>query len=88
MKYLYAPLLFIISSLTCFSQKTFYGVTQGGNGNIFRFDAVTNEAKSVFDFANEGTVPGPIMMTRDGKIYGATLNGGKYGYGGIYSVDQ
>lgn len=87
MKWLVALLCTGLLPAQLFSQKIFYGVTQGGNGNIVRFDATTNLATSAYNFANEGVGTGRITQAKNGLLYGVALAGGKYGFGGIYSYN-
>jgi uncharacterized repeat protein (TIGR03803 family) len=72
----------------------FYGVTQDGdstrNGAIIEYDYATNRYKIAAKFDNfNGNLPTtPLMLARDGLMYGLTSHGGLYGFGTLYSYNM
>jgi uncharacterized repeat protein (TIGR03803 family) len=87
------------------NQSRFYGVsptggTKGG-GWIFTYDPLGNSIDTILNFDNSIDVPhdsgyypvGPLLSASDGKIYGATSDGGLpypdwiFGYGVLFCID-
>lgn len=75
------------------SNGLMYGVTRFGgtsdSGVLYSFNPVTNTQTVVFNFHNNiGSYPnGEVIEPVNGVLYGHTLNGGKYGYGVIYTYN-
>ncbi len=75
------------------SNGLLYGMTPLGGANdsgvIFSFDPANNIFTDLFDFSSiNGTYPvGGLMQGSDGKLYGATLEGGVNYLGVIFSFD-
>lgn len=71
-----------------------YGLTtKGGHYNagvLFEYSLLQNEITKAVDFKEEetGSYPhGNLVMAPDGKLYGMTREGGKYGYGTLFEYD-
>ncbi len=72
--------------------KLYAMTNEGGNNNggvIFSFDPFTSAYTKLNDLTKgDGDNPyGGFVEAMDGKLYGLTSNGGKYGYGSIISYD-
>jgi len=71
----------------------FYGLTYSGgvynNGVIFSFDTTTATYTKLFDFNDTlGSLPnGSLIQAANGKLYGLTQTGGKYGAGIVFSFN-
>jgi uncharacterized repeat protein (TIGR03803 family) len=74
--------------------QVLYGTTlSGGDGNsgaICKLDVANNALTTAFSFeAQDGAHPQCLKLEKasDGKLYGMTYEGGRYGYGVIFSFD-
>ena len=80
-------------SLVQASNGKLYGMTQYGGissvGVIFSLDPSSGVYTKLKDFiGKDGSAPrGSLVKARDGKLYGMTLSGGKYGGGIIFCFD-
>ncbi|WP_336513921.1 choice-of-anchor tandem repeat GloVer-containing protein [Pollutibacter soli] len=76
-----------------FAQPVLYGVTQSegyNNGDIIKVETSTGTITSLYGFPEDILNPataGGLMQAKDGKLYGMTRNGGKFGVGSIFSWD-
>lgn len=75
------------------SQGDLWGTTSTGGinnaGTVFEFSAF-GTFTSVYSFGNiagDGIAPASSLVSYRGKLYGTTTEGGKYGWGAIYSIN-
>ena len=88
-------LLFSVSYASVFSQSGYlYGTTYGGGkynyGVLFRYNIATNRDTVLvnLDSTNDGAYPlSNVILASNGQIFGNTFEGGKYGYGTIFSYN-
>lgn len=81
-------------SLIQASDGKLYGMTRYGginnNGVLFQYDPIASIYIKQFDFAGvtNGALPeGSLLQTRDGNLYGMTLDGGANGMGVLFQYD-
>jgi uncharacterized repeat protein (TIGR03803 family) len=68
---------------------TLTGGTNAGGANGTVFKMTTNGTfvwTFVFNNANGQTPAAGLVQARDGNLYGATVNGGQYGYGALFRM--
>lgn len=71
----------------------FYGMTWGGGlkraGAIFEYNPATKAYKAIFQFDRTSTGHYPVgaLTFANGKLYGTTSVGGKYGQGTLFEFD-
>jgi uncharacterized repeat protein (TIGR03803 family) len=69
-----------------------YGMTEYGGtynlGSIFQYNPVSGAYKTLYDFDSiHGATPtGTLLQANNGKLYGMTDDGGKHGYGILFSI--
>lgn len=71
-----------------------YGGTAGGGdssaGVFFEFNPATSTYKKLFSFPGKtgaSSAVGELIQSSNGKLYGLTKRGGKYGFGTLYEYD-
>ncbi|MBL4704225.1 MAG: hypothetical protein JKY54_06875 [Flavobacteriales bacterium] len=83
----------ILTGISSFAQKQFWGmtITKGSvAGTIFKTDSVGNNYSDVYVFnnSNDGIDPyGSLIQANDGNLYGLTKNGGSNNFGTIFKFD-
>ena len=70
------------------AQKTLIGLTRGKVGHVIEYD-LTSESLNTPPVTTGNALPwyNDLIQAKDGKLYGMTESGGKYGKGTIFSYD-
>lgn len=87
-----------LAGLVMDNRGNLYGTTSGagehgfGFGTVFKFDTTTNTRTTLHTFSDSPTdgrfpLAGLVLDSR-GNLYGTTVDGGAFGFGTVFKVDQ